>query len=89
MTKIPRFLIVGGLLMAGSTPALSAESCPKLAGRFVAVQGQVEVGRGGYADWHSGTLDQALCEGDTIRVGPRSRATSSWSGPSGVWARRR
>lgn len=77
MTKIPRFLIVGGLLMAGSTPALSAESCPKLAGRFVAVQGQVEVGRGGYADWQSGTLDQALCEGDTIRVGPRSRASVS------------
>ncbi|MGH8591983.1 MAG: FecR family protein, partial [Gammaproteobacteria bacterium] len=43
-------------------------------GRFVSVEGSVEIQRSGEGPWAKGRLDEPLCQGDTIRVGERSRA---------------
>lgn len=79
MTKTMAVRLAGLLLgcWAWSAGAQAAGACAQTAGRFVAVQGQVEVGRGGEVDWQAGALEQLLCQGDTIRVGPQSRASVS------------
>ncbi|TVQ84597.1 MAG: TonB-dependent receptor, partial [Chromatiaceae bacterium] len=44
------------------------------AGRFVSLQGSVDVQPATGSQWRGTRLDDRLCEGDTIRVGLRSRA---------------
>ena len=46
--------------------------CQEPAGRFASIDGEVDVQRGSVY-WRTAQLDQFLCEGDTIRVGDRSR----------------
>ena len=48
------------------------DHCQEPAGRFASVDGEVDVQRG-EVYWRTAQLDQPLCEGDTIRVGDRSR----------------
>ncbi|HEX9244075.1 MAG TPA: FecR domain-containing protein, partial [Anaeromyxobacter sp.] len=47
---------------------------PDRVARAVSVQGTVEAQRAGGSDWAPVKLDEAFAAGDTIRVGPRSRA---------------
>ena len=48
------------------------DHCEEPAGRFASIDGEVDVQSGG-AYWRTAQGDQPLCEGDTIRVGDRSR----------------
>ena len=48
--------------------------CEPRVAEFVSVTGSVEVQRETGAEWISAALDTGLCEGNTIRVGERSRA---------------
>lgn len=59
------------LLSVGRVQALAP--CESVAGKFAAVEGSVELMREA-GDWHPGALDAVLCQGDTVRVGARSRA---------------
>ena len=48
------------------------DRCEEPAGRFASIDGEVDV-QGGGVYWRTAQWDQRLCEGDTIRVGDRSR----------------
>ena len=48
------------------------DRCEEPAGRFASIDGEVDVQSGGVY-WRTAQRDQPLCEGDTIRVGDRSR----------------
>jgi len=48
------------------------DGCEEPAGRFASIEGEADVQRGG-GGWRAAQLDHGLCEGDTIRVGHRSR----------------
>ena len=52
--------------------AYAQEICPEPVGRFASIEGEADVQSGG-GGWRAAQLDQRLCEGDTIRVGERSR----------------
>ena len=58
------------LLLAGWAHA----ACEAAVGRFVSITGSVEVQPSNGESWTAATLATRLCEGDTIRVGERSRA---------------
>ncbi|NML18045.1 FecR domain-containing protein [Azohydromonas caseinilytica] len=60
-----------GLLFLGE--ALAADCAVALA-RLVSIQGSVELQRARSAQWSAADSDAELCPGDTLRVGPRSRA---------------
>ena len=66
------FVAVAGLLFAHSVWAGAA--CDPQVGRFVSVSGSVDVQGASVGQWQPASLDHVLCEGDTIRVGERSRA---------------
>jgi tetratricopeptide (TPR) repeat protein len=69
------FLSVIALFLALPWQSASATgSCTPTAGRFVSLQGAVEVQSAGGVAWRGTTLEDSLCEGDTIRVGIQSRA---------------
>ncbi len=53
--------------------AVAAEPCP-VVGKLASVEGSVAVQRAGQESWAPGKPDQSLCQGDSIRVGERSRA---------------
>ena len=53
--------------------AYAQEICPEPVGRFASVEGEADVQSDGGGGWRAAQLDQRLCEGDTIRVGERSR----------------
>jgi tetratricopeptide (TPR) repeat protein len=61
------------LLLCTPSPANAQESCTPPLARVVSMQGTAEVRRAG-ADWKAAGLDTALCAGDALRVGARSRA---------------
>jgi tetratricopeptide (TPR) repeat protein len=52
--------------------AYAQEICPEPVGRFASIEGEADVQRG-EGGWRAAQLDHGLCEGDTIRVGERSR----------------
>ncbi len=52
-------------------------ACAELAGKFVSIQGQVDVQAQNGSAWDLAKLDDALCEGDSVRVGKESRAALS------------
>jgi tetratricopeptide (TPR) repeat protein len=64
-------LLVGALAW---TPGHAVAACQPVAGKFVSVQGTVEIMGSTSPEWRGGKLDEPLCQGDTIRVGQRSRA---------------
>ncbi|MGH8527952.1 MAG: FecR domain-containing protein, partial [Gammaproteobacteria bacterium] len=53
--------------------AYAREVCPEPVGRFASIEGEAGVQSDGAGGWRAAQLDQRLCEGDTIRVGERSR----------------
>ncbi len=58
-----------------TSPSLSAEeSCRELAGQIVSIESRVFVQPVETEAWHPASLNQDVCEGDTVRVGERSRA---------------
>ena len=75
-----RWLVTTLLTLASLalSPAVRAE-CAQVVGEFVDIQGQVEAQLTDTDDWSTATLDTALCEGSSIRVGEQSRAAISLS----------
>lgn len=62
------------VLMASFASTVAWASCDESVGGFASVQNTVQVlGRDGGA-WRRASVPDRLCEGDTIRVGPRGRA---------------
>jgi cytochrome c-type biogenesis protein CcmH/NrfG/opacity protein-like surface antigen len=64
--------LIGGGTTFGSATALA--SCEPQVGTLVSVTGTVEVQRAASDQWSPAPLNEPLCEGDTVRVGERSRA---------------
>jgi tetratricopeptide (TPR) repeat protein len=58
-----------------TTAASAAAGCETTAGRLATAEGRVEIQRSGTVDWQAVALNSELCQGDTVRAGPRSRAT--------------
>jgi tetratricopeptide (TPR) repeat protein len=54
--------------------AIARAACDPEVGTFVSIQGSVQIQRAAGRSWNAATLTSDLCEGDTIRVGDRSRA---------------
>ena len=69
-------LAVVGVLLILASGAVHA-ACEEQVGRFVSITGSVDVQSTGGGAWATAKLDARLCEGDTIRVGERSRAAIS------------
>ncbi|MDV7397602.1 hypothetical protein RZS08_39745, partial [Arthrospira platensis SPKY1] len=66
-----------GAIAAGSLLPLQrawANGCAVDAGRFVSIDGSVDVQGASDNRWTAARLDRTLCQGDTIRVGERGRA---------------
>ena len=63
------------MLALPATPAFAADACEVTVGRLATLEGQVEVQQSGMASWRPGKLNDALCQGDTVRAAERSRAT--------------
>ena len=63
------------MLALSATQAFAADSCEVTVGRLATLEGQVEVQQSGMASWKPGKLNDALCQGDTVRAAERSRAT--------------
>ncbi|MGR9044778.1 MAG: FecR domain-containing protein [Gammaproteobacteria bacterium] len=61
------FLLFSRLAVSGES------SCSPVKGQLTSFEGAVEIGYGG-KNWQPGQLDAPLCEDDSIRVGPNSRA---------------
>ena len=74
--KEKKWLAVLGILVAITSSAVHA-ACEVQVGRFVSITGSVDVQATGGGAWASAKLETRLCEGDTIRVGERSRAAVS------------
>ncbi len=51
-----------------------ANTCEPAAGKFVSLEGSVEVAHAEQSQWDYATPTTRLCEGDSIRVGSRGRA---------------
>ena len=66
----PALFAFGFFLLTSGVHA--QDRCQEPAGRFASIDGEVDVQSGG-AFWRTAQGDQPLCEGDTIRVGDRSR----------------
>ena len=60
-----------------SLPGLVYAACETQVGKFVSITGSVDVQSTGGSAWSTAKLETRLCEGDTIRVGERSRAAVS------------
>ena len=69
--------ITGGVLMFVSLSGVTraAESCTSVVGHLVSVEGRIEIQHASAPAWSTGTLNDALCQGDLIRAGERSRVT--------------
>lgn len=67
-------VLLAAVALAGAGKVAAQQDCEEPAGRFGSVQGAVDVQRNQTSGWQTATLDVRLCEGDTIRVGDRSRA---------------
>lgn len=62
-------------IFLGSTAyANAATQCRSVAGKLASAQGSVELLHETSSEWQPGELNETLCEGDTVRVGARSRA---------------
>ena len=65
----------GLVFVSLSGSARAAESCTTVVGHLVSVEGRIEIQHSTAPAWSSGALNDALCQGDLIRAGERSRAT--------------
>jgi len=62
------------LLLASAGGASAADSCEPVIGHVATVEGRVEFQRQGDTSWKPAALESTLCQGDSVRVGERSRA---------------
>ena len=62
------------LLLASAGGASAADSCEPVIGHVATVEGRVEFQRQGDTSWTPAALESKLCQGDSVRVGERSRA---------------
>ena len=69
----PYLLILTLFIALTSSGEVRAE-CAEAVGQFVDLHGKVETQAEDGADWAGATLETALCEGSSIRVGGQSRA---------------
>ena len=67
-------LLSWGIVAQATASAFAAEECAPVVGQLASIDGQVEVQRADDPRWQPGSLDLPLCERDSIRTGPRSRA---------------
>ena len=69
-------LALAAIVAACSIPlgAGAADACAPFAARVVSLQGSVEVRRPSASAWQPIALNEAICAGDMVRVGERSRA---------------
>lgn len=65
---------VGLVLLLFGAPVGALPTCEQEVGQFVSIQGAVEVQGSEVAEWTKPATEAVLCEGDTVRVGERSRA---------------
>ncbi|MCP3877696.1 MAG: TonB-dependent receptor [Sulfitobacter sp.] len=72
LTYLRVFVVLAGVVLFRPTVALAA--CEAQVGAFVSLSGSVKVRSGSGDSWIDADLASKLCEGDTIRVGERSRA---------------
>lgn len=66
-----------GLIFCASlfTYSIAAQAqCDKPVGHFASLQSVVDLQRNNTSDWNTAKLSDHLCEGDTVRVGKKSRA---------------
>jgi tetratricopeptide (TPR) repeat protein len=78
----PFVLLLALLALAVAPASLFAERCPDWAGKAVSVQGDVELRQAGADSWVQIQPEEHLCAGDTVRVGPNSRASLQLSNQS-------
>ena len=77
------FVLVGSLALIAALPGPAlAQPCAQWMGKMVSVQGSVEARKVADTRWLPVNLNDTFCPGDTIRVGPRSRADLSLSNQS-------
>ncbi len=62
------------LFSLGWHPAVPAQPCEPVVGRFVSIEGKVELQRAGAASWEPASLNAPICQQDTLRAGRHSRA---------------
>lgn len=67
-------LLVVGSLCAVSLPLHAAGKCAQWVARVASAQGAVEARVAGAPDWKRVALNDTYCPGDSLRVGPHSRA---------------
>ena len=60
----------------------AAEACDPSIARIVSLQGQVEVQSSGSSEWTAAALNEPLCIGDAVRVGPFARAALAFANNS-------
>ena len=73
MSKAASILFLSiGLLATAVQDGVAGECQP--AATLVSAQGAVEFKTRGTADWRPARLEQGLCNGDSMRTGPRGRA---------------
>jgi tetratricopeptide (TPR) repeat protein len=73
MKRVIVLVWIPAFLTAFSNSAFS-QPCAQWMGKMVSVQGTVEARKAGGSGWLPVTLNDTFCPGDTIRVGPKSRA---------------
>lgn len=66
---IALLFIAAPMLDAHADPA-----CSTTVGRFVSIEGAVEIAHAEQGNWRPASLDATLCENDSVRVGANSRA---------------
>jgi tetratricopeptide (TPR) repeat protein/opacity protein-like surface antigen len=62
------------VISQASAVAFAQDACQVEAGRIASVEGQVQLQSNGQESWHQAKINESVCQGDTIRVGERSRA---------------
>ena len=68
------WILAALLLLGGPDTGQAASVCAHLAGTAVSVQGSVQIKRRGSGAWMPLSIEAPLCAGDSVRIGPRSRA---------------
>ncbi len=66
-------VLVGALLLGASAGAL-AQQCAAPAARVVSIQGSLDLRPHNAKQWQAAQTGLQICSGDSVRVGPRSRA---------------
>lgn len=72
-----RWTILGAIFLALSESAGASQPCGVVVGKFVSIEGSIELEHADQEGRQAATLESALCQDDMIHVGENSRATVS------------